>query len=60
MDRFQAIGTIVMLEKYDLNRMLEEIREDEQGEESRNRELSQETIKKMALERLKKRNAERD
>lgn len=43
-----------MYEKYDLRKMLEEIREDEQvGTE--NKKLSQDTIHKMMLDKLKKR-----
>ena len=43
-----------MLEKYDLNKMLEEIKEDEQTDGSQKKHLSQDLIRKMALERLKK------
>jgi len=46
-----------MAEKYDLRKMLEEIKEDEGENHSRNRELSQDAIQKMMLERLKKKKA---
>jgi hypothetical protein len=48
-----------MLEKYDLNKMLEEIKEDEQTDDTQKKHLSQDMIRKMALERLKKSNERR-
>jgi hypothetical protein len=45
-----------MQEKFDLNKMLEEIKEDAQEEKkSASRMISQEDIKKMILEKSKKR-----
>lgn len=43
-----------MYKKYDLNKMLEEIREDEQADLSK-KKLSQDEIRKMMLAKLKKR-----
>lgn len=47
-----------MCEKYDLNKMIEEIEEDERSERGDNRKedqkLSQDAIKKMMLDRLRK------
>ncbi len=43
-----------MLEKYDLEKMLEEIKEDEKLGEGTKGEVSQDMIKKMMMERLKK------
>jgi len=42
-----------MREKYDLNKMLEEIREDEKVATSGKEDLSQDMIRKMMMERLK-------
>ena len=41
-----------MSHRYDLNKMLEEIKEDQQGEKPQEKEMSQEDIKRMLLERL--------
>lgn len=43
-----------MPEKYDLNKMLEEIKEDERIEGSKKEKISQDKIKKMMMKRLKK------
>ena len=43
-----------MLEKYDLEKMLKEIKEDEKLEEGAKGEASQDMIKKMMMKRLKK------
>lgn len=43
-----------MLEKYDLKKMLEEIKEDEKLAEGAKSEASQDMIKKMMMDRLKK------
>lgn len=40
-------------EKYDLSAMLEEIREDEQADRSPKKELAQDAIRKMMMNRLK-------
>ncbi len=47
-----------MEEKYDLERMLAEIREDEELDLQQKSELSQDEINNMMLERLRKRKAE--
>jgi len=43
-----------MIEKFNLNKMLEEIKEDEKTEVSKESKLSQDNIHKMMLEKLKK------
>ncbi|MDM8552175.1 hypothetical protein QUF72_18970 [Desulfobacterales bacterium HSG2] len=43
-----------MSEKYDLNKMLEEIREDEQFANPKKKEMSQDMISKMMIESLKR------
>lgn len=53
--RDTAITGVTMLEKYNLNEMLEEIREDDQeGKKSAARIISQEDIKRIILEKKKK------
>lgn len=42
-----------MYQKYDLNKMLQEVREDEKIAKSGKDEISQEMIRKMMMERLK-------
>ena len=48
-----------MFEKYDLNKMLEEIKEDEMMGGSNKKKVSQDQIKKMMLDKLKKKKVDR-
>ena len=48
-----------MLEKYDLKKILEEVKEDESMEISSKGKVSQDKIKQMMLEKLKKRKGKR-
>ncbi len=48
-----------MGEKYDLERMLAEIREDEELDRQEMSELTQDEIKELMFERLRKRKAEK-
>ena len=43
-----------MFEKYDLNKILKEIKEDEKIEGSKKMKMSQDQIKKMMLDKLRK------
>ncbi len=47
------MGKEKFFEKYDLSAMLEEIREDEKTDRSSKKELDQEAIRKMMMDRLR-------
>jgi len=49
-----------MHRKYDLKKMLEDIKEDESLEGTQERKLSQDTIQKMMMDRMAERKKEKD